>query len=254
MRLTPIVIEQIREDLVGKPQVLVDLDLSPISGILRFLALYIAFTFYSYLLPIANNQFFQMSLFPEESQRIERILDRGASRLAVTTSETKLDTTENFVAKDGYIDHILQIFEKHKHPFILVGAVAQRWMGSRLCVDTGFDIVLRIHQLGSIVADLVKTGHWTPFDVHKELANYAPDMLECFISKGRDLMGFGEADVVLEQVDIAGLGFIYLRIWSEDTYHIKIDGCTLVEVPELFTWNKVLTEKKYHPAIKRADG
>ena len=60
--------------------------------------------------------------------------------------------------------------------------------------------------------------------------------------------------MALKAVDLEGLGFEYLRIWSEETYKIKVDHSSFVEVPELHPWSPFLAEKEHHPAILRTHG
>ncbi|KFY64658.1 hypothetical protein V496_03123 [Pseudogymnoascus sp. VKM F-4515 (FW-2607)] len=63
-----------------------------------------------------------------------------------------------------------------------------------------------------------------------------------------------EADAVLRWEGIQSIGFSYMRLWAEETYHINIDASPLVEVPELYPWNPFLVEKEFHPALHRNDG
>jgi hypothetical protein len=157
---------------------------------------------------------------------------------------------------EGAIDHIFDVLNKYKHPFVLVGLVAHRWMGCASHVDEGFDIVLRNDQLNMIVADLIETGHWSLFDPHKKRQIFETDILQSIQeSEEYDLVKhLCEADTVLRQFDLDGFQFEYLRIWSEETYQIKVDDCAFVEVPELNPMNNFLVEKEFHPAIDRTDG
>jgi hypothetical protein len=151
--------------------------------------------------------------------------------------------------------HIFDILRTHSHPFILVGAIAHRWMGCAGCVDEGFDMVFRTNQIKEIAVDLVKTGHWEVFDAVMERekfegSNYDP------LTHG-DMVLFAlcsEADTVLKNVDLENLGFSYLRLWSEKTYMFSIDASSLVRVPGLFAKNSCLVEEEHHPASQRQDG
>lgn len=151
------------------------------------------------------------------------------------------------------IDHIFEALKRHEHPFILVGTASSRWMGSRGCFDEAFDIVVRNHQLIEVVHDLIQTGHWVVFD-----AQAAPQENHCLEKFGSNDQRFlnhcCEADAVLERVDQHIDTFARLRLWSEDSYRIRVDECPLVEVPDLYAWNTFLVEEKYHPASNRTDG
>ncbi|KFY42187.1 hypothetical protein V494_02552 [Pseudogymnoascus sp. VKM F-4513 (FW-928)] len=159
---------------------------------------------------------------------------------------------------EGIMDHVLDIFNAHSHPVILVGLVAQRWMGCASSVDAGFDLVLRKFQLPTIVTSIVETGFWTIFD--------SPKAFEAFKSKSgarkypkdaeeRKLLEYlCEADAVLKWEGIEGIGFSYMRLWTDEAYHIDIDATPLVEVPELYPWNPFLAENEFHPALRRDDG
>jgi hypothetical protein len=158
---------------------------------------------------------------------------------------------------EGTIDHIFNVLDIYKHPFVLVGQVAHRWMGCASCVDGAFDIVLRNDQLDVIVTDLIKTGHWILFDPHRERQILESDSFRprSELHEHEMLLKYlCDADTVLRQVDLEGLRFEYLRIWSEETYQIKVDDCSFVEVPELHPWSPFLVENEFHPAIQRKDG
>lgn len=160
-------------------------------------------------------------------------------------------------AAEGTIDHVLDTLDKYSHPFILVGHVALRWMGCSSSVDAGFDLVLRTSQLPAIVTSLVETGLWTIFDGAKTLEVFKSDAawqdLEN-VEERRLLEYLCEADTVLKWEGIEGMGFSYMRLWTEEAYHINTDACPLVEVPELYPWNPFLVEKEFHPALRRDDG
>ncbi|KFZ08654.1 hypothetical protein V501_05858 [Pseudogymnoascus sp. VKM F-4519 (FW-2642)] len=160
-------------------------------------------------------------------------------------------------AAEGTIDHVLDILNKYSHPFILVGHVALRWMGCSSSVDAGFDLVLRTSQLPAIVTSLVETGLWTIFDGVKTLEVFKSDAAWQDLEniEGRLLLEYlCDADTVLKWEGIEGIGFSYMRLWTEEAYHINVDACPLVEVPELYPWNPFLVEKQFHPALRPDDG
>jgi len=155
-------------------------------------------------------------------------------------------------------DHLSSIFDtlhEYSHPFILVGVVANRWMGCEGTVDEGFDILVRNNQLQEIIPSLVATGHWTSFD-----ANSLLEILDSHPYNPREvgervfLTLCSEADAVLQSVDLEELGFTHMRLWSEETYKMRIDELNLVEVPDLFAMVSCLVEEEHHPALRREDG
>ncbi|OBT56947.1 hypothetical protein VE04_03193 [Pseudogymnoascus sp. 24MN13] len=170
--------------------------------------------------------------------------------------ETSTITAPN-TAAEGTIDHVLDILDKYSHPFILVGHVALRWMGCSSSVDAGFDLVLRTSQFPAIVTSLVETGFWTIFDGVKTLEVFKSDAAWQDLENIEERMLIEylcDADTVLKWEGIEGIGFSYMRLWTEEAYHINIDACPLVEVPELYPWNPFLVEEEFHPALRRDDG
>lgn len=160
-------------------------------------------------------------------------------------------------ADEETIDHVLDILNKYSHPFILAGLVALRWMGCSSCVDAGFDLVLRARQLPAIVTSLVESGYWTTFDGPKALEVFKSDAAWQYLENLEDrkiLKYLCEAVAVLKWEGIEGIEFSYMRLWTDEIYHIDVDASPLVEVPELYPWNPFLVEKEFHPAFRRDDG
>lgn len=149
------------------------------------------------------------------------------------------------IAFQGTMDHIFEVLASHNHPFILIGCSAQRWMGSAGAMIDSCDLLVRDGALKSVASSLVKTTHWEIVDsvpkTHQErfpCIDWQPD-----------------ADIVLEATETGGeSGYEYLALWSETTYRMQVDNCPLVEVPDVYAWNHVLIEEKWHPAIDRTDG
>ena len=145
-------------------------------------------------------------------------------------------------AYKGNMDHILEVLASYSHPFILVGSSAQRWMGSAGTMMSGCDMLVLNDEVKSIAADLVKTGHWDFFDPGPHDPVKIPPLTEC------------DADLVLQRTNIEQeSGYEYLSLWSETTYHIKVDECPTVEVPDTYPWQNILVEEKWHPALDRED-
>ena len=126
---------------------------------------------------------------------------------------------------EGTIDHISDILNAYKHPFILVGFTATGWMGCEASLHNWFDLVIRTHQIDDIANELIQTGIWT---LHKRSET---------------------GDTVLKRVNLKNASYEieYLDLWTEETYHINVDKCTLIEVQDLRTWTPFLIEVKQHP-------
>jgi hypothetical protein len=155
---------------------------------------------------------------------------------------------------------ILGVLKSDKHLFMLVVVITHRWMGCASGVDEGFDIVFRNNQLKAIIVDTVNTGHWSLFDAAAERK-----IFEAYLSNKKErrdetyarqmlLNHCCDADAVLQRTNLQDARFEYLRIWSEDTYHIKVDQCPVIEVPDIYPWNCYLVEEELHPAARRDDG
>lgn len=172
--------------------------------------------------------------------------------------ETSTIPTPDPNAAEGTIDHVLEIPNKYSHPFILAGNVAHRWMGCASYVDGCFDIVLRKSQAPCIVTDLFETGYRTKVDCHTEYGHILESEADCKVTEDGEHVKFlrylCEADMVLKWIGIEGIGFSYMAIWTDETFHIDVDKCVLVEVPELHPWSPFLVEKEFHPALRRDDG
>jgi hypothetical protein len=181
-----------------------------------------------------------------------------ASTCTITRDVEEIEAKPSDSSNDeGTIDHVLDILDKYSHPFILVGYVALRWMGCSSSVDDGFDLVLRAHQLPTIVTSLVETGYWTTFDSPKALEIFKSDAAWQNVENMAEeslLEYLCEAGAVLKWEGIEGIGFSYMRLWTDETYHIDVDASPLVEVPQLYPWNPFLVEEEFHPALRRDDG
>jgi hypothetical protein len=148
-----------------------------------------------------------------------------------------------YIAPQGSMDHVAEILASHDHPFILVGRSTPRWMGYEGMIDSVCDILIRNSVLVNVASNLVETGHWR-FHDPGPYTHLDPDAYtEC------------EADLVLQRIDMRDdKEYQYLCLWSETTYHISVDDCPLVEVPDVYPWHGILVEEKWHPAIDRENG
>jgi hypothetical protein len=58
------------------------------------------------------------------------------------------------------MDHVVDIMASHRHPVVLVGYNAQRWMGSAGCLTPICDLLIKDSAIQSISTALVQSGHW----------------------------------------------------------------------------------------------
>ncbi|KAF2020346.1 hypothetical protein BU24DRAFT_445598 [Aaosphaeria arxii CBS 175.79] len=135
----------------------------------------------------------------------------------------------------GILDEICPALRAHDHPLILVGKVAHRWMGARGFTGRNIiDILLRNSQLHSVASDIVRTGHWRHFNTAQELQRFSVDPeLEQFTPKNPEVEQLLDADMVLERTHCDAEQISHIRLWSEESYQINIDGCSLIEVPDV---------------------
>jgi hypothetical protein len=146
-------------------------------------------------------------------------------------------------AHQGSMDHVIEILESHGHPLILVGCSAQRWMGSAGTMTSSCDLLARNSALWSVASNLVETGHWEFHNPGPQIPGQSFPSLEC------------DADLVLRRTETKHESeYQYLNLWSETTYHVSVDDCPVVEVPDVYPWHHILVEEKWHPAIDREDG
>ncbi|KAH6616793.1 hypothetical protein C7974DRAFT_442602 [Boeremia exigua] len=139
------------------------------------------------------------------------------------------------------MDHIVDIMVSHHHPVVLVGSSAQRWMGSAGALSRICDLLIKNSGLQSIGKALIQSGHWKKANPKEQL--------------GLHEVPESEADIFLQRTKVEDENeYEYLCLWSETTYHINVDTCPFVEVPDFYPWFVVLIEEKWHPAIGREDG
>ena len=88
------------------------------------------------------------------------------------------------------------------------------------------------------------------FDPDPERKALASDPLQEVLARGHKMLlsCCHDVDVALKSVGPLNMAYSYLRLWSEDTYRIKVDEKSFVEVPGLCPWNVVLIEEEFHPA------
>ncbi|KAI9827947.1 MAG: hypothetical protein M1826_006143 [Phylliscum demangeonii] len=153
--------------------------------------------------------------------------------------------------QSGYFDEIADIVAAREHPIIMVEASALRWMGlreipevssgipsERLWSDlvrliTGVqdvELLVRDKDIGSIVADLIATGHY-------ELDDHNP----------ADPLRYGHTRHVPRLRRRCDLGlYTHFTLWSETMYHISCD-VPLVEVPDVTAANEFVVEDEFDP-------
>ncbi|MCJ1247094.1 hypothetical protein MMC30_004305 [Trapelia coarctata] len=140
----------------------------------------------------------------------------------------------------GYLDTVLSVFERHSHPFVLVGAIATRWCGLNTCPDE-IDVLVRSSQMTAIVDDLIASGEWGITNNRAERFDFR---YESYINDGPI------KDVWLESCkdrgqDIADWTLNTLRFWPEELYQLSVE-CNKLEVPDVDTPGAVLLEEEYY--------
>jgi hypothetical protein len=175
---------------------------------------------------------------------------------------------------------VFTILKRFNHPFILVGQAAHRWMGCGGCVDDAIDLLLRDDQLGLIAAAFIHSGYWSLFDAQFKRGNYKTGFLKSELEdhekhqQRKELEEFqkpendekSEVDTFLSYCrDADGVlrltietnqkwPFNHIRLWSEQTFRLKVDGPLWIEIPALFYGQSLLAENDFHPTTDRTDG
>ncbi|MCJ1428628.1 hypothetical protein MMC29_006538 [Sticta canariensis] len=133
----------------------------------------------------------------------------------------------------GYLDHVLEIFNWHKHPFVVIEECAMTWMGATVPVGRqDCDILVRADQLPVILGDLLQTGRW----IEVEHANRTQDLV--IYADVRRIRRYPE--VVGPDVDFC------ISLWTEQKYHLAVDG-PRVEAFDFSALNTVLLEERFDP-------
>lgn len=152
-------------------------------------------------------------------------------------SEPSLDT---LIANGaGYLDTVLSVFDRHSHPFVLVGAIATRWCGLNPCPDE-IDVLVRSSQMMVIVDDLIASGEWEicsnrgeQVGPHSSYINHSP--IKDVWLKSCQYRAPVVADWTLH----------HLRFWPEELYQLSVE-CNKLEVPDVDTPAPVLLEEEYY--------
>ncbi|KIW09637.1 uncharacterized protein PV09_00501 [Verruconis gallopava] len=174
---------------------------------------------------------------------------------------------------------IFTVLKKFGHPFILVGQAAHRWMGCGGCVDDAIDLLVRDDQFELIIAAFINSGYWGLFNPRFERAS---NITALSLSKVEDHEQLRpceglkdsrqpeddeklEVDIFLNyccdadqtlQLTVETTQewpFNYIRLWSEHTFHIQVNGATLIQIPALYHGRPLLAENNFHPTSNRAD-
>ena len=175
---------------------------------------------------------------------------------------------------------ILTVLKKFSHPCILVGQAAHRWMGCGGCVDNAIDLLVRDDQFELITAAFIDSGYWGLFNPRSKRASNMTALLLSKVEDHEQLRGHEglkdsrqpEDDEKLEvdsflnyccdadqalQLTVETTQewpFNYIRLWSEQTFHIQVDGAMLIQIPALYHGQPLLAENDFHPTSSRADG
>lgn len=143
--------------------------------------------------------------------------------------------TPNFPICTGYLDRTLEVFDSHKHPFVLVSTLAFTWSGVRSLAEDEIDILVRPRKLGVLVQDLIALGDWTLCE--------NPAKMEV-IQDTSLINTFPTRDVWLRS-RYEDPWFHYLRLWPETLYSLSVD-CPKIEIPDVQNKCAVLLEEEYY--------
>lgn len=135
----------------------------------------------------------------------------------------------------GYLENTLAVFQKHHHPFVLVGSLAMRWSGANPVHQHEIDVLVRSSEAPKIITDLIALGEW-------ELStNYATE------SRFFSLINESSIPDTWLESCIEDPWHRYLRLWPEELYKMSID-CEKIEVFDVDNNRNVLVEEEYHLA------
>jgi hypothetical protein len=106
-------------------------------------------------------------------------------------------------------------------------------MGFLGAMSSTCDLLVRNSTLKSIAWYLVEIGHWEPYDPGSHTSGKPLPSVDC------------DADLVLQRTDAErGNKYQHLALWSETVYHISMDSCPVIEVPDFYPWHYILVEEK----------
>ena len=145
----------------------------------------------------------------------------------------------------GYFDNVLAIFEKNRHPFILIGELAMRWHSCCTGPDKETDVLVKSSQIDDIAFDLVYSGNWTlcsnPYLDSSAWLSYinTTEIRETWLqSQNQHVPFFGR----------------YLRLWPEELYQLSVEKCQKFEIPDLSACWQVTFEECYYRDPKQLFG
>ena len=134
----------------------------------------------------------------------------------------------------GYLDTVLEVLNRHEHPFILISTLAMTWSGVNAMPQDEVDILVRLSDLQAIISDLTATGEWehceNPERSKPRQHNYPKNSFT--------------SDTWL-RTNVQQHPFRYLRIWPEALYQLSVD-CAKIEIPDVLNNNYLLVEEDYY--------
>jgi len=136
-------------------------------------------------------------------------------------------------------DDTLAVFERHNHPFAVVGAVSMKWSGSNPMSGHEIDLLLKPSALEAITNDLI-AGEWA--------LSENPYVFEAVYAPSSSKNMTTTPDIWLKH---RGEGYFhprgsgYLRLWPETLYHLST-ACRKFETPDIFPIQMVTFEDEYY--------
>ena len=139
----------------------------------------------------------------------------------------------------GYLDDVVATFERHGHPFVLVGTFGLTWCSTALIPCSWVDLLLTDDKMEAIAADLERSGRWFRTE------NPAYSKRFFFI---KDYNTSDVADIWLESSIADRMGPLWirhLRLLPEALYQLSVRAGQRFEVPDLYSPQHSICEPEY---------
>ncbi|KAF3929766.1 hypothetical protein ABW19_dt0204526 [Dactylella cylindrospora] len=132
---------------------------------------------------------------------------------------------------DGYLDHVVSIFQKHDHPIVVIEEYGLNWMGLRCMGMQNLDLLIRDSQLQAISDSLLSSGWFELVEQNLELRLYDEYTLQ--VPRFHDISPFPKFE------------FQWINLWSESVYMLQLDNAELTKIPDIVTRNMHLRDERF---------
>lgn len=143
---------------------------------------------------------------------------------------------DNFPLVSGCLDKTLEIFERHSHPFIVVGTLAGRWSSTNGMPNGEIDLLMRPSAIQPIVDDLV-IDEWALCQNPHKMSK-----MSSYINKKATQTTWL---VYRKEGYLHPRGLKYLRLWPEELYCLSTD-CPKIEIPDILPAQMLTFEEEYY--------